>query len=152
MASHRDKVLVSACLLGRECRYDGRASLDEGLVGELADAEAIPVCPEEMGGLGTPREPAEIEGGDGADVLAGRARVIDRTGRDVTEAFIRGAREAVRGGVRAGAKVAYLKRGSPSCGPDGISSCGRPREGRGIFAVLCEEGGLRVVSRQGARG
>ncbi|MCZ6602716.1 MAG: DUF523 domain-containing protein [Planctomycetota bacterium] len=142
--------MVSACLLGQECRYDGRASVDVGLLRRLSRANVIPVCPEELGGLGTPREPAEIQRGAGAEVLDGVSRVIDRTGRDVTEAFIGGAREALNEGLRAGAQTAYLKSRSPSCGLGRISSGGGTRAGNGVFAELCQRSGVEVIACEGA--
>jgi uncharacterized protein YbbK (DUF523 family) len=109
-------VLVSACMAGAPCRYHGGASPDPVVVNLVTRGEAIPACPEMLAGLGTPRRPAEIVGGDGADVLEGRARVLDDTGRDVTEAFVRGAWIVLRRAQRLGLRKALLKNRSPSCG------------------------------------
>ena len=144
------KILVSACLLGRECRYDGRSSVDSALARALPASEWVPVCPEELGGLGTPRKPAEIRGGAGAEVLEGGARVVDRGGRDVTRAFLDGARLALREGTRVGAKTAYLKSRSPSCGLGRISNQGTVRAGNGVFAELCRREGIQVIPCEGS--
>ena len=84
------KRAVSACLLGKPCRYDGGSKPHATVAQNLGDA--LPICPECLGGLPIPRAPSEIQGGDGADVLAGRARVMSRDGQDVTEAFLKGAK------------------------------------------------------------
>ena len=90
--------LISACLLGIACRYDGACSpdaLDEETINSL-DLHLVPVCPEQLGGMPTPRAPAETQGGDGRVVLAGKARVVNRDGQDVTHHFLRGARHTLR--------------------------------------------------------
>ena len=89
-----DTILASACLLGRKCRWDG-GFLPEGKMLALRRG-VIPFCPEQLGGLATPRAPSRILGGDGLDVLAGRARVVDSAGGDVTAQFIRGAKCSLR--------------------------------------------------------
>ncbi|MEA3471599.1 MAG: DUF523 domain-containing protein, partial [Thermodesulfobacteriota bacterium] len=88
------KVLVSACLLGFNTRYDGESKKDSVLIKELLDKgiEFFPLCPEQLGGLPTPREPFEIEKGYTArDVIEGRAKVLTEGGIDVTDNFLRGA-------------------------------------------------------------
>ncbi|MDH4317629.1 MAG: DUF523 domain-containing protein, partial [Desulfobulbaceae bacterium] len=83
-------VLVSACLVGMCTRYDGKVKPSTGCMEELRGQVWIPVCPEQLGGLPTPRPAADLVGGDGVAVLAGRAAVITKEGRDVTESFVRG--------------------------------------------------------------
>ncbi|MFN2526808.1 MAG: DUF523 domain-containing protein [Actinomycetota bacterium] len=146
-------VLVSACLAGCKCRYDGSSNPD-GRIGRLvADGRAVLVCPEEDGGLGTPRPRAEIVGGSGEDVLAGRARVMTVEGRDVTAEYVRGAERALEAARRAGARVAILKARSPSCGKgeiyDGAFEGGR-RAGNGVTVALLEQAGIEVLSDEGA--
>lgn len=144
-------VLVSACLAGRACRFDGSANPDD-VVGRLvAEGRAVLVCPEVDGGLGTPRPPAEIAGGDGADVLAGRARVVTRDGVDVTDAYVKGAERALDAAREAGAATAILKARSPSCGKGGIydgSFTRSVRDGDGVTAALLRAGGLDVVTEE----
>ncbi|MBX6377266.1 MAG: DUF523 domain-containing protein [Clostridia bacterium] len=146
----RALVLVSACLAGVPCRYDGRDSLEPDLRERVERGEAVVVCPEVLGGLPTPREPAEIVGGDGGDVLDGRARVVTRTGRDVTEAFVAGARATLALARLHGARKVVLKARSPSCGAglihDGTFS-GRLREGDGVTAALLRRHGIHVEVR-----
>ena len=142
-------VLVSACLAGCECRFDGGANPSRK-VGELvAQGRAIQVCPEEDGGLPTPRPPAEIVGGDGHDVLAGRARVMTRDGRDVTDIYVAGAEKALATAVAAGVKKAVLKSRSPSCGHgviyDGTFSHTQI-QGDGVAAALLTQHGIEVVT------
>jgi uncharacterized protein YbbK (DUF523 family) len=110
-----EKILVSACLLGVRCRYDGTSRYRPELLARLSGAHLIPVCPEQLGGLTTPRSPCRFEGGSGEAVLAGRARLVDDGGADRTENFIRGAEEAARIARELAAGRAVLKAGSPSC-------------------------------------
>lgn len=143
-------VAVSACLLGERCRYDGRDKLDDALVAALRaeGATIVPVCPEVLGGLSTPRPAAEIRGGDGGDVLDGRARVVVKdSGRDVTEEYLRGARAALAIARGAGATEAVLKERSPSCGSSEVHRDGGPKPGEGVAAALFRRHGIRVVAR-----
>ncbi len=141
-------MLVSACLLGRACRFDGK----DKLVKELPDAlraekaEAVPFCPEEAGGLGTPRPAAVIVGGDGEAVLDGRARVVNDRGEDVTEAFLDGARQALDAARQHGCAVAYLKERSPSCGCAQVHTEKGVAKGSGVTAALLRRGGVATVS------
>ena len=111
-------ILVSACLLGLCCRYDGRSKkCPEVLKLTRGQHGIVPVCPEQLGGLPTPRPPAVIAGGDGFDVLAGTARVIVPENReDVTDAFLSGAEQCLRLVRIFHIKRAVLKARSPSCG------------------------------------
>jgi uncharacterized protein YbbK (DUF523 family) len=149
-----ERVLVSACLAGRECRYDGSSNLDNWVARLLASGRAVLACPEVDGGLGTPRPPAEIVGGDGEDVLDGRARVVARTGTDVTDAYIAGAERALRTAVRAGATFAVLKARSPSCGAEGVYDGTFSRtliDGEGVTAALLRRNGIQVVTEEDFR-
>jgi uncharacterized protein YbbK (DUF523 family) len=107
-------VAASACLLGYCCRYDGRMSPNEALVNRAVKEPILPICPEELGGLSTPRTPSELHGGDGLDVLDGRARVLDRDGNDVTDAFLRGAFAALKRIKENNIRLCYVKNKSPS--------------------------------------
>jgi uncharacterized protein YbbK (DUF523 family) len=108
-----ESVLVSACLLGVSCRYDGSHAWCPEVFDELWRSHFIPVCPEQLGGLGTPRPPAVLDGGGGADVLEGKARVLTGEGEDVTPAFLKGAEEVLRLARLAKAKKAILKDRRP---------------------------------------
>lgn len=83
-------IAVSECLRGTPCRYDGMAKPNKG-ARELVKAGAVCICPEVLGGLDTPRSPAEIQGGDGFDVLCGKAKVVNKAGEDVTAQYVKGA-------------------------------------------------------------
>lgn len=108
--------IVSACLLGLRTRYDGRILPNSDVVERLKGCVVIPVCPEQLGGLPTPRIAADLVGGDGGDVLSGKARVIQKNGKDITEQFILGARQILKIAARGAVDGIILKSGSPSCG------------------------------------
>jgi len=119
-------ILISACLIGLNCRYDGKSSNPssrlrrevnlEFLIEKVRRGDALPVCPEQLGGLPTPRVPAEIVGGTGEDVLSGAAKVCTSDGRNVTSAFLRGARETLYLAKLVNAQHIIFKPRSPSCG------------------------------------
>jgi len=142
-----NRILVSACLLGVRCRYDGRSAGSAPLLERLPGRCIIPICPEQLGGLSTPRPPAVMEGGDGWDVLHGRARVVDETGRDVSEAFVRGAWEALRIARLFEVGRAVLKARSPSCGLC-TPYCDKTGGGMGVTASLLSSEGLEVKEAQ----
>lgn len=153
MESEPTPVLVSACLLGRACRYDGRHNADLALERELAreGKRAVPFCPEEAGGLGTPRAPAWIEGGGAAEVLDGRARVVTGAGADVSAQFQTGARDALAACRDHGIALAYLKERSPSCGVKATHVQGRVVAGPGVTAALLARSGIEVRGVEGGR-
>ncbi len=147
-------VLVSACLLGQLVRYDALAKTCEHKILSrwLREGRVVPVCPEVAGGLSIPRPAAEIEkpvGGFG--VLDGRARVVDCNGRDVSEAFIRGAQEALALAKSKGIRVAVLKENSPSCGSsfcyDGTFTRTKIKE-PGVTTALLRKAGIQVFSEE----
>ncbi len=142
-------ILVSKCLTGCPCRYDGRSVPDPEIAALAESGEAVAVCPEQLGGLPTPRVPAELEG-TGADVLDGKARAVARDGRDVTREFVSGAFEALRIANEHGIKHAVLKGKSPSCGMGLIydgSFTGTLHEGDGVTAALLLRNGITVEVR-----
>lgn len=142
-------ILVSACLLGLCARYDGGHNLCPALAAPAAAGRCLPVCPEQLGGLPTPRQPAEIVGGSGRDVLAGRAKVIGKDGADLTPAFRRGAQQtlALVRGIPVAAAV--LKARSPSCGAGRIydgTFTRTVREGDGVAAAALAELGIPLYT------
>lgn len=143
------KVIISACLLGVRCRYDGGHSRNETAMQHKKTSQLIPICPEEAGGLPTPRPPAEIVGGDGDDVLNGKAKVMTADGSDVTEAYLQGARHALAVAQTHGATQVILKARSPSCGCgdiyDGTFS-GTLISGDGVTTALLKRHGITVIS------
>ena len=141
-----EPVLVSACLLGRTCRYDGSHNHDTDLERDLhlAGRRPVPFCPEEEGGLPTPRPPAWLTEGDAEAVLDGTARVVRADGADVTEAFLAGARRALATCRREEIHRAYLKERSPSCGACRTHVDGEPRDGPGVTTALLRRAGITV--------
>lgn len=133
------RILISACLLGVSCRYDGASKpMDRDIIEKLKEKfELIPICPESLGGLHCPRDPSERIGG----------KVISCNGADVTAQYERGAREALYLARLFDCKIALLKERSPSCGRgqiyDGTFS-GKLREGDGVTAELLTANGISV--------
>lgn len=149
----RERVLVSACLLGRECRHDGRSKLDRVLERELAreGVVAVPFCPEEHGGLGTPRPSSWIERSSAEDVLEGADRVVSAEGRDVTAEFVRGAKGALALCREHGIARAFLKEKSPSCGVRQTHVDGVLVEGPGVTSALLQRNGIATRPIAGDR-
>lgn len=149
-----DKILVSACLAGVPCRFDGKTKTNQVIKQLVREGKAVPVCPEKLGGLPIPRPPAEIISGDGDDVLTSRAKVIDQTGRDVTDQFLKGARETLQIACKLGIKKAVLKARSPSCGLGRIyngSFRKKVRPGNGVTASLLIQHKIEVVTEEDFR-
>lgn len=147
-------VFISSCLLGENCRYDARPLVPrEELLRMVEAGRAFAFCPEEAGGLATPREPAAIEGGRaGEDVLAGRARVVTASGRDVTAEYVRGAHLALELARAKGCRRAYLKSRSPSCAAGDLPVLGRAAPAAdGVTAALFRREGIEVVSLDAAK-
>lgn len=146
------KILVSRCLLGHRVRYDGGAHGPYDLLQQwLDEGRVVALCPEVAGGLPTPRPPAEIAGGQGAQVLEGRLPVLTIDGADVTSAFVAGAQQALALVHEHGIRLALLKARSPSCGNlenyDGSFS-GVRVAGEGVTAALLRRAGVQVFNEQ----
>ena len=150
--SRTDAALVSACLLGKECTYKATHNGDGALERHLAaeGIEAVPFCPEEHGGLGTPRPPADLTAA-AEDVLDGKAEVRTHGGEDVTLAFARGAAGALEVCQRLGLKRAFLKERSPSCGCASTHVAGEVVEGPGVTAALLRRHGVECIGVEGRR-
>ena len=139
MRTSNSSILVSACLLGLRCRYNAEPKTDERLLALAKTHTLIPVCPEQLGGLPTPRPPAERLG----------ERVVSNDGTDVTSAFVRGAEETLLLARTLGCKTAILKARSPSCGHGRIydgSFTGKLIPGSGVTAELLAKNGIRVFT------
>lgn len=144
-------IVISACLAGEKCRYDGKDNKINQFYELVKQNEAIVVCPEVLGGLSTPREPAEIKGGTALDVLSGKAKVITKSGKDVTKAFVKGAYETLEIVKQAGVKTVVLKESSPSCGSEWVydgTFLNRKIEGEGITSALLRKHGIKVYSEK----
>lgn len=132
---HDETVLVSACLAGLCTRYDNQIIVNDSCIQQIKSTTWIPVCPEQLGGLPTPRPPADIIGGRGIDVLNGTAKVLCRNdGTDVTSAFIKGAYQVLEIAKRQQVSRVLLKARSPSCG---VAQ-------QGVTAALLEKHGITL--------
>ena len=136
-----EKILVSACLLGTNCKYDGTNNKNEKVLDYIKDKEVIPICPEIMGGLQTPRIPSErIED-----------KVLSQEGIDVTSNFKKGAEETLYLAKLFNVKKALLKAKSPSCG-NGIIYDGTfthtKKEGFGVTTELLKENGIEIITEE----
>jgi uncharacterized protein YbbK (DUF523 family) len=133
--------LCSACLLGIKCRHDGKSAFNRKVVAILRKEVLIPVCPEQLGGLPTPREPAERSG----------EKVFTQSGKDVTREFEKGAEQVLRIARLFGIREAIMKQGSPSCG------CGKIYDGSfskkiivgdGVTVALLKKNGIKVITEE----
>lgn len=142
-------IIISACLCGVDCKYNGKNNYNEKAYELFKEGNALLVCPEQLGGLPTPRYPSEICIGNAEDVLKGRGKVINIQGEDMTLYFLKGAEETLKIANAAECKKAVLKSKSPSCG------CGRIYngkfqdilvEGNGVAAQLLQDNGIKVIT------
>ena len=141
--------LVSACLCGVNCKYSGKNNFKEECFKLLQNGEAILVCPEQLGGLTTPRRPSEIQGSTSEIIENNIGKVVDNLENDVTNQFIRGAEETLNIAKQTGIKLAILKDGSPSCGSKYIydgSFSGKKIKGEGITTIMLRNNGIKVIS------
>lgn len=143
-----DALLVSACLCGLPTRYDGTGRTSSALFAYLQqhDAVVIPLCPEQLGGLPTPRPRCCFAEGDGEALLDGGARIVSETGERLDESFLRGAEAVVAVAGMSGARLAILKEGSPSCGVRRIDRRGERVAGCGVTTALLRRHGIQVLS------
>ena len=137
----KEKLLVSACLLGVNCKYSGGNNYNEKVLEYIKDYEVIPVCPEIMGGLPIPRNPSEIINN----------KIINNQGIDVTTEYTKGANETLKLAQLFNVKKALLKAKSPSCGKGKIydgTFTGTITEGNGITTDILESNGIEVITEQ----
>ena len=133
--------LCSACLLGIKCRYDGKSKLNKKVIALSKREILIPVCPEQLGGLPTPREPSEQKG----------KKVVTKLGKDVTKNFKNGAKEVLKLAKRFNIKEAILKQRSPSCGCGQIydgTFTGTIIKGDGVTAALLKKNRIKIISEE----
>jgi uncharacterized protein YbbK (DUF523 family) len=134
-------ILVSGCLVGINCKYDGGNNYDERIFNLVKEGKAIPICPEQLGGLKTPRNPAEIQNKDG------ERKVVTCEGDDVTIQYKKGAEEALKIAKQCNCHMAILKEKSPSCGTKNVYDGTFSKKlisGMGICAQLLHENGIEV--------
>lgn len=137
----KEKILVSSCLLGINCKYNGENNLNEKVLEYIKDKEVIPVCPEIFGGLSTPRPPSEII----------NSKVMNNIGEDVTKEYIKGAEETLKLAKLFGVKKALLKSKSPSCGKGNVydgTFTSTLIEGNGITTKLLLDNGIEVITEK----
>ena len=130
-------LIVSACLLGVPCRFDGKSKTNDAVIALKKDFTLVPICPEAAGGLKSPRPPAEQRG----------KRIIDKNGKDVTDAFLKGSHKVLARAKNVGAKAGLLKANSPSCGVHAIYDGSFSKTlvaGQGTAAKLLSEAGLTL--------
>lgn len=142
-------ILVSACLLGHNCKYNGKNNLRPDIIKLGETSVLIPVCPEQLGGLPTPRSPAQFDRAGGAALLKNKSKIIDSSGKDVTENFLTGAYRALSIAQENGVNKAILKERSPSCGVNSvyiIEKGDRAVPGMGVTAALLKQHGINVYS------
>ena len=135
------KILVSACLLGKNCKYNGGNNLNQNVLDFIEGHEVIGVCPEQLGGLATPRLPAEIVEGV----------VTNKEGVSVDAEFRKGAQEALAAALENKVDLAILQSRSPSCGVKEIydgSFSGKKIKGQGVFAKLLSAHGIKVFDAE----
>ena len=146
------KILISPCLIGIRTRWDESCDEIEELIQLVKSGQAVFLCPEQLGGLTTPREPSEIEPGHTAeDILRGKAKILSITGTDVTEQFVVGAERILKFCQDMGIEIAILKSDSPTCGSkrtyDGTFT-NTIIPGKGITAELLEQNGIKVYNEK----
>lgn len=144
-------IIISACLAGINCKYNGGNNLKKEIAELAAKKNAVLVCPEQLGGCATPRPKAEISAGTGSQVLDGKCAVLREDGENITEAFIKGAEEVLKIARLTGAKVAILKANSPSCGFGRIydgSFSGKLIKGNGVTAELLARYGVKITTEE----
>jgi len=137
---------VSACLLGEACRHDGDDADRPAVRRACAGHTVVPVCPEVLGGMGTPRPPVHFLTGDGATALAAESGIVDDSGAERTEAMLAGARIALQRILDAGASRVILKERSPSCGVRSVHHADQVVPGIGVFAALLRQHDVQIMS------
>jgi uncharacterized protein YbbK (DUF523 family) len=144
----RPTVIISACLAGLHTRYDGSAKPHPQLREIAEQAILVPVCPEILGGLCIPRPPCHFVGGDGAALLRGEARLIDKTGVDRTSFFLRAADETRRVVGLVSPALILFKEGSPSCGIRRVDIEGSQQNGCGVVTAMLRDLDIAIMSEE----
>ncbi len=138
-------VLVSACLIGIPCRYDGDSSFKESLLKELIGKIVVSVCPELMGGMGVPRVPFELPSLNYDKIFGGEEKIMNKEDEDITEKAINGCLKVLEVCKALGIEKAYLKENSPSCGVNQVYINGVKNKGMGICAYLLKKNDIIVI-------
>ncbi len=147
-SNNNEKLLVSSCLAGFSCRYNGKGKPNKEIIELVKSGRGIPICAEQLAGLSIPRAPAEIVGGDGADALNGEAKVLSKDGEDYTARMVTGAEKALAICKLYNIKKAYLKSKSPSCGVNHIydgTFSDKIIKGDGVLSALLKKNGIDII-------
>lgn len=142
-------ILVSACLIGKNCRYNGDNTLNKDIIAYLDGKPYLAICPETMGGLSVPREPVELVGGGGEAFWQGKALAKNKGGTDVSQQFAAGAKAVMDICQNNAIELAILKDGSPTCGNHLIydgSFSSKKVPGNGVMAAILKSNGIKVIS------
>ncbi len=142
--SNKNLAIISACVIGVKCRYNGKDSLSKYLNIYKEKYILIPICPEQLAGFPTPRLKCEIEKGNGFDVIEGKSKILNERGLDVTEKFIKGANEVLYICKTFGIDLAFFKEKSPSCGVSKIYNNGKLCNGCGVTTALLLKNNIKV--------
>lgn len=145
-------IIVSACLLGKRCRYNGEDRAHAGVIRFLRGKRHLAVCPEKLAGWGVPRPPVEFHGGGAKEVAGGEATIKDSRGRDRTAGLMKGVARALRRALRLKPGEAILKEKSPSCGVKQVYRDGKLKRGQGLFAYSLKRHGVKVRSEESFAG
>ena len=147
---NRKTILVSACLLGLATRYDGKTKRSEAVIDYLQrnNLTPIPVCPEQLAGMSTPREKTFFLSGDGRDVLTQQGSVVSASGQSMNDVFCRGAKMVLQIAQLSNCQQALLKERSPSCGVHQIYLGDECVKGAGVTTALLINEGLEVISEE----
>jgi len=141
-------LLVSACLVGFQCRYDGKPRVHQGVLKVLEGCSWIAVCPEQRAGFPTPRKSIMFEGGTGEDVLKGQAKIIRLDGKELTKPLMQASRSLSRMVNWYGIKVGILKERSPSCGVNQVYIGETVATGMGLFTAMLRREDVEVFSEE----
>jgi uncharacterized protein YbbK (DUF523 family) len=139
--------LISACLAGVNCRWDGTNSRNQKIIELVGKGRALLVCPEELGGLSTPREKAYFFEGDGKDVIAGKGKVITLSSKDITSQLLAGAKKTLKMAKKYKIKYAIMKKNSPSCGCGKIYIKGKLVKGDGVATVILKRERIKIIAQ-----
>jgi uncharacterized protein YbbK (DUF523 family) len=142
------RYIVSACLVGKPCRYDGGSKAHAGVMRFLRGKRYVALCPEMLAGWKSPRPPVEYHGGGADEVAEGKASIQDNRGRDRTRSLVKGILKALKEVVSSRAKEAILKEKSPSCGVKRVYRDGKLTRGQGLFTYWLRRNGFRVRSEE----
>lgn len=140
--------IISACLCGVNCKYNGNDNLNQRCLKLFKEGKAVLVCPEQLGGLSTPRNPVELDN-TASEIIEGNGKALSNKGEDVTKQFLNGAYETLKIAKELGATKAILKEGSPSCGTNFVydgTFTGNKIKGKGITAKILEDAGIIIFS------